>query len=183
MDGLNGLAPIFQGSQFIKVPGVTALKPETGLTLSAWIRINSSDSLGSDITTMGGNYGLHVNKDGTLLFNLSTDQPPPDHMWNLTSNGLPIRDSLWHYVVGTFDGITMRVFLDGLENTAVIPIGKMNYLLGKDFWIGRHGNDSIGYNFFGSLDEVQVSPHARTLDWIRLSFKNQKRPSPLILFK
>lgn len=183
VDGLDGLASAFHGSQFIKVPGVLALKPETGLTLSVWIRITGTDSLGSDIVTMGGNYGLHVNKDGTILFNISTDQPAPDHMWSLTSNGLPVRDSLWHYVVGTFDGTTMRLFLDGAENTAVLPNGKMNYLLEKDLWMGRNGNDSVGYNFFGNLDEVQVSPHARSVDWIRLSFKNQKKPSSLIQFK
>lgn len=171
----------FQGLQGIRIPGVAALKPADAVSLSAWFRATGTDSLGGEIASMGDNYGLRLRVDGTILFRVKTNRVP-DTM-SLDVAGEDLRDNLWHHVTGTYDGVDLRIFLDGYEKTSTGKGNGLAYDPGRDFWIGKHGNGSQGYGFFGQLDLVQVAPTCLPPDWIALGFENQKPNSALVEFK
>jgi hypothetical protein len=186
-DGQISLARAFRNGESITAKAGPTLRPAYGVCISAWVRILGLDTLGGEIATLGGNYGLRAEPNGKVLFYLNVAGNPIRDKWKLwvgdnATTGLV--DSVWHLVTGTFDGFNMRVFLDG--NEAMSTGGSFNtlaYTLGQDFRIGAHGQDSAGYNFNGSIDEVQVSPKVRAPAWIHLSWENQKAGSTLIEFR
>jgi hypothetical protein len=180
---------VFPGSQAIEVVGSPAMKPQKTVMVSAWVRVTGTDSLGSEILSMGESYGLRVNAKGAPLFFITTDSlphinnQPSDEYWDLELGTSDLRDSLWHQIVATYDGVFMRLYLDGNPRVSTKKSNELAYLQGKYFCIGKHGNGSDGYGFVGSLDEIEVSSGLRTPEWISLAYQNQKLGSILVELK
>lgn len=183
-EGAIGTGRSFQGSHGIQAPGAEVLRPYQAVTLSAWVRVTGNGLFGGDIASMGDNYALRVDSDGDIWFFLSTDSTVGKEEWRIcSSEGLDLRDSLWHHVAGTYDGSTLRVMVDGVEKGSRPLSERLAYGAGRNFWMGRHGNGSPDYGFYGDLDEVQDSPMARSADWIRLSHATQRPGSFLVEHK
>ncbi len=76
--------------------------------------------------------------------------------------GTSMWDGKWHNVIGTFDGSTARLYLDGREvgsdtpGTSAISYGLEN---GNDLLIGNYG-DCPGLGFGGKIDEVKIFSRA-----------------------
>jgi hypothetical protein len=125
------------------------------LTLAAWIRT----------TTIGGPWRRIMHKDnGDSSINLSMDGNKKDYkpvgkvvldlgMSQLVSDG-SVADGNWHLVAGTYNGVEVRLYVDGVMQRAGRP------------WLGRVtpnsnslviGNDSSGTAAFdGQIGEVRV---------------------------
>jgi hypothetical protein len=81
----------------------------------------------------------------------------------------------WTYVSGTYDGTTLRLYVDGVQvgtTASTINIGTTNVPL------------DIGYNsgylqeaFEGALDEARISNAVRSADWISTEYYNQSAPN------
>jgi len=184
--GQIAIGRAFSGAQSIRAPGNAALRPVDGLCLSAWVKVAGHDSLGGEIASLGGNYGLREESNGKILFYLTADVKNSADEWKLwvgdSTTGFITAG--WHLVTGTFDGTDMRFFLDGNESMSTgKPSSYLIYPLGQDFRMGAHALDSAGYAYSGSIDEVEVSPKVRTPAWIKLSYENQKSGSTLIEFR
>jgi hypothetical protein len=170
-DGLG-----FSGNAAVKVPDSSSLEPAT-VSVSAWV--NSSASPGSYryILAKGANgcsaasYGLYTGTDGGLEFYASTNQ---GYSWTVSPDaGQSVWNGQWHNVVGTYDGTTMRLFLDGRQvssgtpDTAPIAYGLPT---SNDLTIG-------GYpwcpesDFSGNIDEVKVFNRALGSGEIALGYE------------
>ncbi|MCL2624597.1 MAG: LamG domain-containing protein, partial [Planctomycetaceae bacterium] len=64
-------------------------------------------------------------------------------------------DGNWHYAVGTFDGQTMRVYLDGKEIESLERPGKIRVNPVPRGFIGS--SSGTGEFFVGSIDELRIS--------------------------
>ena len=64
-------------------------------------------------------------------------------------------DGNWHYAVGTFDGQTMRVYLDGKEIESLKRPGQIRVNPGPRGFIGS--SSGTGEFFVGSIDELKIS--------------------------
>jgi hypothetical protein len=78
----------------------------------------------------------------------------------------------WHNVVNTYTpgspNVT-RIYVDGkLDNSANVKMKLPNL---SRMWIGGWYNN---YRFAGDIEEVRVSKVARSADWIKLEYENQK---------
>lgn len=83
-----------------------------------------------------------------------------------------LTNSEWVYVVHTYSKGDSRVYvngvLDGVSMSRTTPLAIKSP---SRLWIGGwYGN----YDFVGDIDEVRVSKVARSADWVRLQFENQK---------
>jgi hypothetical protein len=170
--GTIGLGQTFWDGDRIQVTNATArLKPAL-VTLSAWVRLLRTDSLSSDIASMGDNYMLRIDKVNNspkfVLYNMA-DTP----QIICQDSSLSLADSAWHYMAGTFDGANVCLYVDGILTRTVPYAGAIEYNLGPDFMIGVHGDYKKGFNFIGSLDEVECSSVARSAAWIKFSYENQ----------
>jgi hypothetical protein len=166
----------------IVVPGATSrLKPQQ-LTLSAWVKVGKIDVYSSEIASMGDNYLLRIgSKSGNPLFILYWGSDTDRVICGDSLNDL--RDSTWHCIVGSFDGATLRLYVDGELRNSVQYTGTIPYSQGTDFVIGSHGAYKTGYDFTGNMDEVECAGVARSPDWIRLCYVSQKVTDALVKFE
>jgi autotransporter-associated beta strand protein len=83
--------------------------------------------------------------------------------------------SQWHYIVNTYSSGTSRIYIDGLLDASggagvdITPPSIMR--LG-----GWYGN----YHFVGEMDEARLSKVARSANWIKMEFENQKAQQTLV---
>ena len=154
---------------FIESPSINM---GTSMTFSAW----------ASRTALGGNYrgiiyndyntgmGIGIVGGSTLavLF-IKNDQ-------SINGGSLPA-DGSWHYVVGTYDGTTGRLYIDGVQvasgAVAAPTIGSSVISAGVLKGTGIGPNEAWG----GSIDEERASTTARSANWIAAEYNNQNDPS------
>lgn len=165
----------------VNVPDSTALEGSS-LTVSAWVQSTGSPGAYRYIVAKGGNgcctgsYGLYTGSAGGLEFYVATSQTTyvvsPDA-------GLGVWDGKWHNVIGTFDGSSVRVYVDGQQvgsgtpDTLPITYGLPT---SNDLAIGNYPW-CPGLGFAGGIDEVKV--FNRALGPIEISatyFLSQRLP-------
>ena len=81
----------------------------------------------------------------------------------------------WRYIVGTFDGTSGRIYLDG--NLVAGPTAlAWNTVLSGTGYIGHNTFDTNG-DMNGARDEIRISNTYRSADWIKTEYNNQSSPS------
>lgn len=175
---LGGLR--FDGNDFVRIPASTDLEPSK-ITVAAWVRGSSSPGQWQYILSKGssacdaGSYGLYSGRGGGLAFYISND----GSSWVVSpEKGPEIWDGRWHFVAGTFDGSTVRVFVDGAQVGDGTPSSmQIGYALpGSDSYIGAY-RGSCDMMIAGDLDEVMVWDQALPISdiWNRFSVLLGKR--------
>ncbi len=91
-------------------------------------------------------------------------------VWSIGNNSFlsstqTSQDTNWHHIAATYNGSTMRIYIDGVEdastNTAVtIPDNDTALKIGSTYGSGGRG-EGAGY-FDGKIDEIRLSSTART---------------------
>jgi len=87
--------------------------------------------------------------------------------------------SEWVHVVHAYDGTKARLYVNGvLDNTD----GSNNMKIPEtvSFYIGGWNQVDGTYDFVGDIDEVRISKVARSVDWVKLSYENQKPMQTLV---
>jgi hypothetical protein len=91
-------------------------------------------------------------------------------------------DSLWHHAVMVRDGNSLRLYIDGVEdsNSPTDITGYGNLDLALPFYINTLSSDTGGSLSDWStvkIDEVRVSNIARSANWVETEFNNQNNPT------
>ena len=143
------------------------------VAVMAWVKAAQSPGPNAYIIAQGGgptctpsSYALTTGGDGGLQFDVSDgasvspSADPGPHVW----------DGNWHFVVGTYDGTTVRLYVDGSE---VTPGTASNTVIGYQlptdtFTVGGYPDPNCRQFAFytGALDEVRVYDRALTADEI-----------------
>jgi thiol-disulfide isomerase/thioredoxin len=91
---------------------------------------------------------------------------------------IPGRATGWTHVVNTYDDGQSILYINGVECGAGNPrSGAMAIERPARMWIGGWYDR---YDFVGDIDEVRVSGVARSADWVRLEYENQKPMQTLV---
>ncbi|MCA9321799.1 MAG: IPT/TIG domain-containing protein [Planctomycetes bacterium] len=147
-------------AQHVAVPSSADLMPLAGLTVEAWVRYDPS-------ATSGTAYPTIIRKDPSthpyILRLIHGSNRIEFMVWtsNLTilNPTINLSTQTWHHIAGTWDGSTMRVFLNGVQLASMPKTGTMLQTSGP-LLIGRGNSDSE--NWGGQLDEVRIWSVART---------------------
>ncbi len=159
--GQSGEAFSFDGvDSYVQVPNTANLEPST-VSVEAWVNSSVADQPNRYLLAKGANgyvaasYALYTGASGGLSF----------YVYDLDSGfavspdaGAGIWDGTWHHVVGTYDGASVRLYIDGAEvgsgTPAIIPLG---YGLpdSNDLFIGAYGGPSP-FSFSGLIDEPSI---------------------------
>jgi len=164
--GRANLAASFDGvDDYIQVPNSDALNPAQ-LTVAAWVKADAWSPevyqgviVGKD-TDAGGiqGYALRVGANGRLSFVVGIQQFPfgLQRSWCEASTPSSVMNvGTWYHVAGVYDGLTARVYVNGVEQ-AVGDCG-LGWLSPStvDLNIGR----SPGWTdrrFNGAIDDVRI---------------------------
>jgi hypothetical protein len=107
----------FNGSDFLTVPDAPSLDSPQ-VTVGAVVRAGSSPGTDRYIAAKGAirclnaSYGLYTGTSGGLSFYVSDG---PNSFTLSPDAGTGIWDGRWHIVVGTYDGSSVRLYVDGRQ--------------------------------------------------------------------
>jgi hypothetical protein len=93
-----------------------------------------------------------------------------------TTNRVPLNE--WVHVMHTYQKGDSRLYVNGvLAGISTSQGAPLAIKTPARLWIGGWYHN---YNFIGDIDEVRVSKVARSADWARLQFENQKPQQTLV---
>lgn len=154
----NSKSRSFGGTDYIEVANNSNLNPTSALTLSAWIKLASTDSnyhtiAGKWYTATNQQYLIQINSDGKIGFWTGDGGTCGDDLesTNTMSSGN------WILVTATQDGTSKKLYINGsldTNKTSSCSLGTSAALFG----IGSKYNSSASYfEFFnGNIDDVRV---------------------------
>jgi hypothetical protein len=170
---------------FVQVPNSASLETPT-ISVEAWV--NSTTPVNNAYVVAKGasgdtaaSYALYVQGGGLAFYIFDgvnyVESPYSDPgIW----------DGNWHHVVGTFDGATVRLYVDGLEVGAGTPAAaQIGYglLTTNDLFIGSYQGDAA-HPFQGLIDEPSVYNRALISAEIQALYSNTLKVSdPVSLYR
>lgn len=138
-----------------------------GFTVAGWFNANSSQLDPSGIYAIidksHGDNGMYDDRSGWAI------QAVPDgrglsnavgiglnfNYWGETKTNTSVLDNTWHHVTATFQGTTMKIYLDGnLRDSFVFSSGETPVNNTRDLFFGRHY--ALGRYFRGTIDEIRI---------------------------
>lgn len=129
-----------------------------------------------DTGTVEGGYGLLCTSTGGLQFAV-TPRDTKGIIYVKTDNRTLSSDA-WHHVVGTYDGETVRIYIDGVEKAEKqVPASGLHHEPGIVMHIGAYIDDNDRIHFRGQIDEVRIWRVARTADALRTTMHTYLDPS------
>ena len=153
------------GQSFLELPHAPELEPPQ-LTLETWVRATEFSSTGDNrrwlISKNGnewveGHYGLVLdqNRPGAYL-NIGGGK---ENLFALWSDGPRLRPNQWYHLALTYDGITLRLWVDGAAAGAV-AVNRARIPGNQPLALGRRQDGYV--SFRGNLDEAYLWNRALT---------------------
>jgi hypothetical protein len=152
-----------------------SLHPANAITLEAWFRLTSNSStallFGRQFNAGTANsYQLGLRPD--LFFGLTNSSGVSQ---TIDTSFFPSLFQ-WYFVAGTWDGSTMRLFVDGAEIGSLPFTGPIGYFRTNPVLIGADDDGAGVFGFFpGNLDEIRISDTALSPS----QFLNAPAPAPV----
>jgi hypothetical protein len=163
---------IGQGQSFDGIDDVIAVADsdsfnfiQAGLTLEAWVRYDSLQTPWNNYLGKGGyanGYRMGISERGGVGFQITGE------LYTLHTEAT-LSPGAWHYIVGTWDGVKMRVYVDGAVDPAQVERPGGIDSSPADFALGV-----AQYPFPGQLDEVRVSNRGRSAAWIQAQYRSMR---------
>ena len=133
----------------------------TQATLAAWFRtsVPGTTARGLIERTPAAGFGLGLAAGGKVRFVMGS---------NACASDAAATDGQWHHAAATYDGYTMKLYVDGqLQKQTLGRTGQFGGA-GEDLIIGQHraggAKDASRHSFDGTIDEVMLFNHAITAD-------------------
>lgn len=167
-----GTALLFTGTQYMEVASSTALQPENSMTIEAWIRPNfflqDYTGLVTYLQDNGGNesgYGLVYNNGKVRMFMMTEEYGA--NAWN-NAPGAEVETGKWSHIAGTYDGETIRFYLNGHLIEEQFAGGDIDWEFEPlALAIGTFLDDNEDVRYLGSIDEIRIWEEARSEEEIR----------------
>lgn len=176
-----------EGNDCVYVPADDLLKIEGEITIMAWVYHEDweiawgswldrggQDRIDRKLSYSMGFFETHIPfwgpKIGMILGNVQGH-------WRFITTG-PMKNKNWHHITGTYDGRTMRIYLDGIIRSEVEEVFEFMGTNDSDLHIGC----AVGHPRYtfrnGSIDEVGLWRRALTQDEIKAAMQDIFAVSP-----
>ncbi len=135
-------------SDYVQVSNASSLNITSGVAISAWVNANSWNGHGRILQK-----GLTDNQ-----YQLNDEDPMMFLLGNIDSLQVPTMPSTgeWHHWVGTYDGSTMAIYIDGVLVASKPASGPINTTTDPLFLGAKNDSSPLGDHLDGSLDDVRL---------------------------
>lgn len=169
-EGVAGWAQEFNGtSDYLEASHAASLNLTTAITIQTWVnKPGSWESAYQKIV------GKCTNPSGEFSYGLSQGASPNGTYFFLSISGT-LRSvavnaypsaNAWHHLVGTYDGSTMKYYIDG----ALVASANYSGTITANTHPLRIGYTYTTEYFRGLIDDVRISDVARSPAWIKAEY-------------
>ena len=152
------------------------------ISLSSWVKAGWVAGLQTFVTWQSALYAIHPPHAWAWYrypggqIELSLYSQSTGSLEYVVSSGA-ISAGTWTHVYATYDGTTMRMYINGTADPNTQATSLTVGTSSIDVSIGQ--NQISGHNNFydGNLDEVRISSTARSAGWIATEYANQSNPT------
>lgn len=155
--------------------------PKKDITVEAWVRVDKTIEWGGIAGAFQDN-GPY--EKGWLLgyshnqFYFAVASNSRTNLAYLKARTL-FQPGLWYHVVGTYDGIEQRVYVDGqLQGVSKEQMGDIAYPPKGWLTLGAYRDDNEHYTLGGGLEQVSIYGRALSADEVALRFRDRKDRFP-----
>lgn len=139
---------------YVEMGDVAALRPTAAVTLEAWVYATDAGVVTRYIAGFGTTgvigYAVYQNGGATVTFRVGNGSVA-------ATQDAPLALNAWNHVVGTYDGTTVKLFVNRSQVGAGAALtGPISYTGVTNFRIGQLGIISASRYWKGRLDEVAV---------------------------
>ena len=172
IDGVFGKALEFDAKTSGEIPDHASLDITDALTIETWALVKGGEAIQSAVEKgrawVSGEYNLAALYNGGSILQFF-DLP---EVCNDDNIGPSIQDGEWHFLVGTWDGKTIKLYIDGKLESEMPCKGKLSPN-NDPLFIGARGGS--GRFLTGALDEIKMYNYALTREEI---LNDMKDPAP-----
>ena len=163
-DGVLGGALHFRGTGHGHVENFNY--SDNAITVCAWVRHDAFriGEIERYITVAPEVAVIRKDWDGSLNFYIKTD----GNLGHLWGNNV-LREGRWYHVAGTWDGLTQRLYIDGVEIASQVRGGVLGNTSNVEMC-------SEGESFNGMLDDVRIYNRAQTQEEIQVIMQGEEFP-------
>ena len=151
--------------------------PTKSLSVSCWIKLNSTDDWGGIIGLFQDNgykeYGWLLGTKGSKFSFALASGGGLNYLTSESSLAL----GEWYHVLGTFDGKEQKLYINGSLKAIVSNPGEINYPANGWFQIGSYKDDNEDFRMSGKLYDVIVWERAITHEEALNLYNNTMPPS------
>ena len=180
-DGANG--------DFVTVSSNALIQPTTGMTLEAWVKPTEDPAtynmngivsyLTLDGPTVEAGFAFIYNSGEWRFIVMTGDNDVFPNIDSWPGIDIPFNGSTWTHIAGTYDGTTVKIFKNGIEEGSFnAPNNGGNIVwddINHDFYIAKYQE-----NYFkGSIDEVRLWEIVRTEAEIQAAMNDSITDDPV----
>jgi hypothetical protein len=187
VSGVFGKGTYFNGAtvsgaaQSITSINSSSLHPTGNLSIELWVKANTQGQYKRLISKAFSSGGVPWNEydieqstvSNTLSFSIAVGG-----QGKTVSSSTPMSVGQWYHVAATYDQANMRIYVNGVLEGTFAQTGTLNNY-SRPVTLGKYEHD-VASNFNGTLDEVRISKTARSADWIKLAYMNQREDQKLV---
>lgn len=155
--GQRGQALVCEGGAVI-VPHAPRLFPRQAMSIECWVRSEQADQTNHWIVNSVFGQGATGYRLGVLRGNPAFQLPVTAWSHHLVGDE-PLPVGRWVHLAGTFDGQTMRIYVDGVPRGSLERPGPVNAAARTPLVLGSYAQDHVAH-FRGRLDEVRLYDRA-----------------------
>jgi tetratricopeptide (TPR) repeat protein len=130
----------------------------SSITVAAWVNITTVPTVWTGIVTKGDTAWRLSTFRSQRKFHFAVTDPAISENW--INGNIEVPAGEWHHICGTFDGLNIRLYVDGLEDpeSPVVYSGSID-TNGWEVLIGANA-EQPGREYNGLIDDVRIYSYA-----------------------
>ena len=158
--GVHGNAATLDGdSQYIGFGNNPSLNVSSGITVAAWVKCMGTPAFFQDSGIV-----TKWNYSSSNKFSFRLTQDFSNYFYFYINNGSSTYSvysgsyatlGQWYFVVGTYNGTDLIMYINGSQGSSTSVVGSINYS-SANLYIGQYDDTAYRRRFAGQIDEVMI---------------------------